>query len=95
MKRLMVKYIGELEDDDLIMFVAEHLKDHKSPQKLIEGLEPVRLTLNFVSIAYLTYWVPQVLEEEAVELVIGVWRQVIFESMAYNEGLLTDKMLVD
>ena len=42
-KRLMVKYLGELEDDDLIMFVLEHLKDHKSPQKLVEGLEPVCL----------------------------------------------------
>jgi hypothetical protein len=41
-KRLMVKYLGELEDDDLVMFVLEHLKDHKSPQKLVEGLEPVR-----------------------------------------------------
>jgi hypothetical protein len=43
-RRQMVKHIGELEDDDLIMFVVEHLKDHKGPQKLIEGLEPVRLT---------------------------------------------------
>ncbi|PPQ65885.1 hypothetical protein CVT26_000905 [Gymnopilus dilepis] len=75
-KRLMVKYLGEMEEDDLILFVLEHLKDHKSPQKLIEGLEPV-------------------LEEEASELVISVWRQIIFESMAYNEGLLTEKMLVD
>jgi hypothetical protein len=41
-KRQMTKYLGELEDDDLIMFVLEHLKDHKSPQKLVEGLEPVR-----------------------------------------------------
>lgn len=41
-KRLMVKYLGELEEDDLVMFVLEHLKDHKGPQKLIEGLEPVR-----------------------------------------------------
>jgi hypothetical protein len=24
------------------MFVIEHLKDHKSPAKLVEGLEPVR-----------------------------------------------------
>uniref|UniRef100_A0A8H7XQK5 PWI domain-containing protein n=1 Tax=Psilocybe cubensis TaxID=181762 RepID=A0A8H7XQK5_PSICU len=75
-KRLMVKYLGEMEEEDLIMFVLEHLKDHKSPQKLVEGLEPV-------------------LEEEAVELVVQVWRQIIFESMSYNEGLLTDKMLVD
>lgn len=41
-KRLMVKYLGELEDDDLVMFVLEHLKDHKGPLKLVEGLEPVR-----------------------------------------------------
>ena len=40
-KRLMVKYLGELEDDDLVMFVLEHLKDHKGPHKLTEGLEPV------------------------------------------------------
>ena len=44
-RRQMVKHLGELEDDDLIMFVVEHLKDHKGPQKLIEGLEPVRVTL--------------------------------------------------
>jgi len=75
-KRLMVKYLGELEDDDLIMFVLEHLKDHKGPQKLVDGLEPV-------------------LEEEAHEFSISVWRQVIFESMAYGEGLLTERMMVD
>ncbi|KAF9232313.1 hypothetical protein BU15DRAFT_90684 [Melanogaster broomeanus] len=75
-KRLMMKYLGELEDDDLIMFVLEHLKDHKGPQKLVEGLEPV-------------------LEEEAVEFAVHVWRQVIFESMAYGEGLLTERMMLD
>lgn len=41
-KRLMVKFLGELEDDDLVMFVLEHMKDHKGPHKLVEGLEPVR-----------------------------------------------------
>lgn len=41
-KKLMVKYLGELDDDDVVMFVIEHLKDHKSPAKLVEGLEPVR-----------------------------------------------------
>ncbi|KAI0629778.1 hypothetical protein C8Q77DRAFT_1064858 [Trametes polyzona] len=75
-KREMTKYLGELEDDDLIMFVLEHLKDHKGPQKLVEGLEPV-------------------LEEEAAEFVISIWRQIIFESMAYSEGLHTEKMMVD
>ena len=37
----MVKHLGEMEEDDLILFVLEHLKDHKGPQKLVEGLEPV------------------------------------------------------
>lgn len=41
-KRQITKYLGEL-DDDLLMFVLEHLKDHKSPKQLVEGLEPVRL----------------------------------------------------
>ena len=40
-KRLMTNYLGELEDDDLFLFSVEHLKDHKGPQKLVEGLEPV------------------------------------------------------
>ena len=51
MKRLMIKYLGEMEEEDLIMFVLEHLKDHKSPQKLIEGLEPVR---HFFSVQFST-----------------------------------------
>jgi hypothetical protein len=42
-KKLMVKYLGELEDEDVVMYVIEHLKDHKSPAKLVEGLEPVRM----------------------------------------------------
>ncbi len=94
-KRLMVKYLGEMEEEDLIMFVVEHLKDHRSPQKLIGGLEPVRSYFPHLSpLRGLTCFC-QVLEEEAVELVVSVWRQVIFESMAYNEGLVTEKMLVD
>jgi len=75
-KKLMVKYLGELDDDDVVMYVIEHLKDHKSPAKLVEGLEPV-------------------LDEEAVEFTIAVWRQVIFESMAYGEGLHTERMMID
>lgn len=75
-KKLMVKYLGELDDDDVVMYVIEHLKDHKSPAKLVEGLEPV-------------------LDEEAVEFTISVWRQVIFESMAYGEGLHTERVMVD
>ncbi|KAH8104938.1 hypothetical protein DFH11DRAFT_1646152 [Phellopilus nigrolimitatus] len=65
-----------IKHDDLVMFSVEHIKDHKAPQKLVEGLEPV-------------------LEEEASELVVSLWRQVIFESLAYGEGLHTDRMMVD
>ena len=50
----MVKYLGELEDDDLVMFVLEHLKDHKSPQKLVEGLEPVSIRKFLLTIALCT-----------------------------------------
>lgn len=39
----MTKYLGDMEEEDLILFVLEHLKDHKAPHKLVEGLEPVRL----------------------------------------------------
>lgn len=42
-KKLMTKYLGEMDEEDLILFVLEHLKDHKSPHKLVEGLEPVRI----------------------------------------------------
>ncbi|KAG8883364.1 hypothetical protein FRB97_006789, partial [Tulasnella sp. 331] len=69
-KRKMKDYLGELEDDDLIMFVVEHLKDHKGPTKLIEGLEPV-------------------LVEEAEDFTVLLWRQIVFESVAYAEGLET------
>ncbi|KAI6106840.1 hypothetical protein EDD17DRAFT_1761952 [Pisolithus thermaeus] len=36
-----------------------------------------------------------VLEEEAQEFMVNIWRQVIFESMAYGEGLQTEHMVVD
>ncbi|KAF8150367.1 hypothetical protein K438DRAFT_1910390 [Mycena galopus ATCC 62051] len=76
-KRVMTQYLGDAEEaEELIMFVVEHLKDHKGPAKLTEGLEPV-------------------LEEEAAEVTTAVWRQLIFESMAYGEGLHTDRMFVD
>ena len=48
-KRQMTKYLGELEDDDLVMFVLEHLKDHKGPQKLVDGLEAVRPSFILIS----------------------------------------------
>ena len=34
-------------------------------------------------------------EEEAVELTVSVWRQIIYESMAYSDGLHTERTLVE
>jgi len=56
--------------------VVEHLKDHKPPSKIVDGLEPVLL-------------------EEAAEFTISLWRQVVFESIAYSEGFETEDMMVD
>lgn len=43
---LVVKYLGELEDDDLVIFVLEHIKDRKGAAKLVEGLEPVSTSIS-------------------------------------------------
>ena len=100
-KRKMMEYLGELEDDDLVMFIVEHLKDKKGPQKLVEGLEPVRFLLFLLNLwAYmsrfpLTFCCYKVLVEEAEEFVIALWRQVTFESMAYGEGLDSGRMIVE
>ncbi|KAF8326889.1 uncharacterized protein EI90DRAFT_3156469 [Cantharellus anzutake] len=75
-KHKMIDYLGELDDDDLVMFVIEHLKDHKPASKLVEGLEPV-------------------LVEEAEEFVLVIWRQLVFESLSYSEGMETDNIMVE
>ena len=60
-RRKMTDYLGELEDDDLILCVVEHLKDRKGPGKLVEELEPVRLSSYYLlfrrrcSILYLLF----------------------------------------
>lgn len=40
-RRKITEYLGD-EDEDLIMFVVEHLKDKKGPQKLFDEIESVR-----------------------------------------------------
>jgi len=52
-KRKIFHYLGD-HDEDLAMFVNEHLKDHKGPGKLVEGLEPVRLNTRTRSL-FLSY----------------------------------------
>lgn len=74
-RRKITGYLGELDDDELVMFAVEHVKDHKGPGELVEGLEPV-------------------LEEEAKEFVNDLWRQLVFESMAYADGVDTMDMFI-
>jgi len=74
-RRKITGYLGELDDDELVMFAVEHVKDHKPWTALVEGLEPV-------------------LEEEAKEFVQDLWRQLVFESMAYSEGVDTMDMYI-
>jgi RNA-binding protein 25 len=90
----MIKYLGELDDDDMVMFVVEHLKDHKPPSKIVEGLEPVS-TEEPTSTDSVSQVISKVLLEEAAEFTISLWRQVVFESIAYSEGFETDDMMVD
>ncbi|EJT96562.1 hypothetical protein DACRYDRAFT_85786 [Dacryopinax primogenitus] len=74
-RRKITGYLGELDDDELVMFAVEHVKDRKGPTELAEGLEPV-------------------LEEEAKDFVNDLWRQLVFESMAYAEGVDTMDMFI-
>jgi RNA-binding protein 25 len=37
-------YLGEI-DDDLVMFVLEHIKDRKGPGKLVDELQSVSVQL--------------------------------------------------
>lgn len=91
-KRKIIHYLGD-NDEDLAMFVNEHLKDHKGPAKLAEGLEPV--CFNLVTLCPTKQSTLQVLDTDATEFVIALWRQIIFESVAYGEGLETRALLVD
>ncbi|KZT51546.1 hypothetical protein CALCODRAFT_442919 [Calocera cornea HHB12733] len=74
-RRKITGYLGELDDDELVMFAVEHVKDHKGPAELVDGLEPV-------------------LEEEAKEFVNDLWKQLVFESMAYADGVDTMDMFI-
>jgi RNA-binding protein 25 len=90
--RKIEEYLGEL-DDDLVMFVIEHLKDRKGPAKLAEGLEPVCTARPMRQIG--TDTSTKVLVDEAVPFVIAIWRQIVFESVAYGEALETKSLMVD
>ncbi len=37
----MTYFLGDLEDDDLVNFVIQLLKDKSAPEAVVEGVEPV------------------------------------------------------
>lgn len=49
----MIEYLGELDDDELILYIVDHIKQKKPPVELVEGLEPVRLS--FISLMVTFY----------------------------------------
>ncbi|CAE6382097.1 unnamed protein product, partial [Rhizoctonia solani] len=75
-RKKLEEYLGELDDDDMVVFIADHVRSRKGPAELVEALEPV-------------------LVEEATDLVLALWRQVVFESAAYGDGLETGNNFVD
>lgn len=90
----MTDYLGELDDDDLVNFVIDKVKARATPDEIVEGVEPVSVTLNTEDhpmIAYSVASLPisQVLDEDAESLVISLWRLLAFESTAYAAGLDT------
>ncbi|KAF8698250.1 PWI domain, partial [Rhizoctonia solani] len=75
-RKKLEEYLGELDDDDMVVFIADHVRSRKGPVELVEALEPV-------------------LVEEATDLVVALWRQAVFESAAYGDGLESGDNFVD
>ncbi|CAE6451362.1 unnamed protein product [Rhizoctonia solani] len=40
-RKKLEEYLGELDDDDMVMFIADHVRGRKGPVELVEALEPV------------------------------------------------------
>lgn len=82
-------YLGA-EEPELLSVVTEYLRAHKTPQALVEELEPVRCpffvpaagdwTLTFVAH-------DQVLDEDAQDFVVKVWRVLAVETEFAHAGV--------
>lgn len=62
--------------------ITEYLRAHKTPQELLEELEPVHHPSPLTSGSrVLTRWsLSQVLDEDAQDLVVKVWRVLAIET---------------
>lgn len=84
-------------DEDLADFVLEHLRDRKGADDLVDGLEPVSSAylhghlLESISTNLSSF---QILAEDAESFVLQLWRQLVFESLAFKEGIDTGSMMI-
>jgi len=46
-QKKLTEYLGEMDDDDLLKFVLDHIRERKSASELVEGLEPVSTSRPF------------------------------------------------
>ncbi|GAA5967044.1 hypothetical protein JCM11641_000422 [Rhodosporidiobolus odoratus] len=65
--QLIVKYLGG-EEAELLNVVEEYLRDRKTPQDLLDELEPV-------------------LDEDATDFVVKIWRQLAVETELRHAGV--------
>lgn len=74
-------YLGA-EEPELVNVITEYLRAHKTPQELLEELEPVHHPSPLTSGSrVLTRWsLSQVLDEDAQDLVVKVWRVLAIET---------------
>ncbi|KAF8751228.1 PWI domain [Rhizoctonia solani] len=96
-RKKLEEYLGELDDDDMVVFIADHVRSRKGPVELVEALEPVRdyfIPYLWLQVFY-SHTTAHVLVEEATDLVVALWRQVVFESAAYGDGLESGDNFVD
>ncbi|GAA6003195.1 Snu71p [Rhodotorula paludigena] len=65
--KLIVEYLGD-EEAELLNVVTEYLRDHKTPQDLVDELEAV-------------------LDEDATDFVVKVWRRLVLETEFAQAGI--------
>lgn len=87
--KTIVEYLGS-EEEELLSAVTSHVRAHKDAAALVEELEPVRLApLPFIywRLADPTLSTRQVLDEEATEFVVKVFKILIYETELARAGI--------
>ena len=87
--------LGEA-DEDLLDFVLENIRDHKRPNDIIDGLEPVSppFSRSEAMAGSIMADIEQVLDDEATPLTVQLWRLLAFETAAHRAGIESGTMTV-